>query len=74
MEATVVCSTNHEPHDIFKGKKKIQWGKVNIEKEEIPCLHDSCSECHGSGAKDRDGSACFHMISCPCPRCSPFSL
>ncbi len=35
-----------------------------------PCLHKQCSECHGTGRK-KDGTACIHMISCPCPRCTP---
>ena len=35
-----------------------------------PCAHDSCNECHGTGIK-KDGSSCVHMISCPCPKCSP---
>lgn len=35
-----------------------------------PCLHDGCPECVGTGRR-RDGSMCIHMISCPCPRCSP---
>lgn len=34
------------------------------------CLHDNCSSCHGTGRK-ADGSMCIHMISCPCPKCSP---
>ncbi len=34
------------------------------------CLHNRCSECLGTGVR-RDGGACVHMISCPCPRCSP---
>ena len=36
----------------------------------IPCLHDSCPDCLGTGIK-RDGSICIHAISCPCPKCSP---
>lgn len=36
----------------------------------IPCLHDSCPDCLGTGIK-RDGSMCIHGISCPCPKCSP---
>lgn len=36
-----------------------------------PCLHDGCPECHGTGIK-KDGSMCIHMISCPCPKCSPW--
>jgi hypothetical protein len=35
-----------------------------------PCLHDSCTDCHGTGVK-ADGGYCIHMISCPCPKCSP---
>jgi hypothetical protein len=35
-----------------------------------PCLHDSCSDCLGTGVK-RDGSMCIHGISCQCPKCSP---
>lgn len=36
-----------------------------------PCLHDSCSECVGTGRK-RDGTMCVHMLSCPCPKCTPY--
>lgn len=34
------------------------------------CMHDNCGECCGTGIK-HDGSGCVHMISCPCPKCSP---
>lgn len=34
----------------------------------IGCLHANCPECTGIGTK-KDGSACVHMISCPCPKC-----
>lgn len=34
-----------------------------------PCLHDQCQQCHGTGIS-RFGP-CVHMISCPCPKCSP---
>jgi len=37
------------------------------------CLHNGCSECHGSGRKE-SGESCVHMISCPCSSCRPFSL
>lgn len=39
-------------------------------KDAQPCLHDGCTECHGTGRKERDGSACVHMISCPCSKCN----
>jgi len=43
------------------GNKDVNWR---------PCLHDQCSECHGTGIK-LDGSPCIHYISCSCPKCSP---
>ena len=36
----------------------------------VPCLHEQCPECIGTGVR-RDGSACIHCISCPCPKCTP---
>ena len=36
-----------------------------------PCMHDECSQCCGTGIK-HDGSACVHMISCSCPKCTPW--
>lgn len=36
----------------------------------IPCLHDNCELCYGTGVKS-DGTTCFHYISCSCPKCSP---
>lgn len=36
-----------------------------------PCLHDQCQECHGTGIR-KFGGACIHMISCSCPKCSPW--
>lgn len=35
-----------------------------------PCLHDGCEQCHGTGVKI-DGTPCVHVISCPCPKCTP---
>lgn len=35
------------------------------------CLHDSCSECGGTGIKRNGGGACIHGISCPCQKCTP---
>lgn len=36
----------------------------------IPCVHDSCTSCHGTGIKI-DGSGCVHYLYCSCPKCSP---
>ena len=45
----------------------------NFFKQEFqPCAHDQCPECHGTGIKI-DGTACVHMISCPCAKCNPFT-
>lgn len=47
--------------------------RKNKEPFYIPCLHDSCPNCIGTGLKS-DGSICVHMIYCSCPKCSPTSL
>lgn len=44
---------------------------------EQKCLHKSCPDCQGTGVKKNgifQGQPCIHMISCPCKRCSPYSL
>ena len=38
-----------------------------------PCMHDQCSECHGTGLRS-NGTYCIHNLSCPCPKCTPYSL
>jgi len=38
-----------------------------------PCMHDQCTQCQGTGKK-LDGSMCIHMISCPCPKCTPYFM
>ena len=48
--------------------RKLKKGQVQ------PCLHDGCTECFGTGIR-KDGTPCVHMISCPCPKCTPqFSI
>lgn len=55
--------------DKFDEFRNRYWDKEN----ERPCLHNGCGECHGTGRK-ANGSMCVHMISCPCPKCSPVCL
>ena len=43
---------------------------IDYAKEVDKCLHKNCPECHGNGVK-LNGEICIHMISCPCPRCTP---
>lgn len=45
----------------------------DFKKERSDCLHDSCSECHGTGRR-KNGQICIHMISCPCKKCTPFCM
>lgn len=47
------------------------WDKKKYIKKEIPCAHDRCPECHGTGRK-KNGEICVHMISCRCPKCNPY--
>ncbi len=35
-----------------------------------PCMHDACTECHGTGVT-RGGGACVHFLSCQCLKCTP---
>ena len=34
----------------------------------VPCLHDVCPHCLGTGQKI-DGSPCVHNLDCTCPKC-----
>lgn len=56
-------------------KRKIHLDRVFElnKKEEIPCLHDSCQSCFGTGIK-LDGSMCTHSLCCNCPKCVPYSM
>lgn len=47
--------------------KKFRWWE---RKKNESCLHDKCPNCKGTGVQF-DGTACVHMISCPCSKCSP---
>ena len=47
--------------------KKIEGYKI-LKRRGKPCLHDSCTECYGTGVK-LDGSKCVHWVSCNCPKC-----
>lgn len=35
------------------------------------CLHKNCSMCNGTGVRKDGLGPCIHMLSCPCPICSP---
>ncbi len=42
----------------------------NNNESNVPCLHEQCPECNGTGNK-ANGEKCIHFISCPCPKCNP---
>lgn len=63
----------------YKELKKIQqehlrrvWQATGgwAKDDQVTCFHMGCTQCYGTGTK-ADGSVCVHMISCPCPRCTP---
>ena len=51
-------------------RQKEHLQQIGVRQFRQRCLHDGCSECVGTGVR-KNGGACVHMISCPCPRCSP---
>lgn len=57
-----------EYEDNLRKRQQKHLGQVR-KRSGGPCLHDSCTECVGTGVK-KDGTQCVHMISCPCPKCS----
>ena len=56
----------------LKKRQEEHLKQVNNSKTDWkPCLHDECSECHGTGIK-LNGGVCFHFISCSCPKCTVY--
>lgn len=67
--------TRKEYEDDLKRRQKEHLDNIQTRQESHwqPCMHDSCTECVGTGVK-RDGGVCVHMLSCNCPKCSPSSF
>ena len=75
MDSCPVCNKGNQPPRVYPTSIYDQYLQDKKDtRADQKCLHDSCPECHGTGVKSRDGSICVHMISCPCRRCSPFSM
>lgn len=48
------------------------WSKITtVQNTKSDCLHDNCTSCDGTGIRKDGLGPCVHMISCPCPKCSP---
>lgn len=61
----------HYGEDLFRRQQEhLRQVQRNRDSNWQPCLHDQCPECVGTGIK-KDGTHCVHMISCPCPKCTP---
>lgn len=56
----------------LKERRKRHLAAINAQNDFNwrPCMHDQCEQCHGTGVTTT-GQQCVHMISCPCPKCSP---
>ena len=65
-----LSSTNFDEFSNFISNLSKPYRHINIEPDVISCLHDTCSMCHGTGVT-KANNACIHMISCPCPKCTP---
>lgn len=44
---------------------------TDIDNLDSICIHDQCELCGGTGQKKDGSGACFHLIACQCPKCSP---
>lgn len=51
----------------FKQNKEV----ISSGREKSDCLHTKCGSCDGTGNRKDGLGMCIHMISCPCPRCTP---
>lgn len=51
-------------------RKMNEYYERRTQSDQQPCLHNNCDDCRGTGRKF-DGTICVHMISCPCPKCTP---
>lgn len=68
----------NEQDDHYRDLKRRQKEHMDsvlgrTERSFSPCMHDNCSNCVGTGV-GKDGRACIHALSCPCPRCSPYAF
>lgn len=63
-DRVIITTRNTSTSEDYKNFQKINYSDNR-------CLHKNCQECGGTGKK-RDGSVCIHMISCPCPKCTPY--
>ena len=52
-----------------QGQEHDPW--VALPPTQPPCLHMRCPNCGGTGSKRNGFGPCIHMISCPCPSCTP---
>lgn len=43
----------------------------NFPRGDGTCMHDNCPTCGGTGVRKDGLGSCIHMISCPCPKCTP---
>ena len=51
--------------------KNFNTNNIGInDKKEIPCIHQQCTLCNGTGINKLTGSQCIHNLSCNCPKCS----
>lgn len=52
--------------------EKFNCDEIKKDNTHSQCMHDNCPTCNGTGIRKDGGGMCVHMISCPCPKCSPY--
>ena len=70
-----VCSEHRRREDAARDgelERAIERSIAELRRREASaCLHDRCRTCGGTGNDLVNGRPCTHMISCPCPSCTP---
>ena len=56
---------------IFNNTNNTEFFQQPYYSDNNTCLHDNCIKCKGTGKNINTGELCIHMISCPCPKCTP---
>lgn len=62
---------------LTNGTSVVEYPKIfsqlinNVKQDKrVNCLHNSCTQCNGTGIKKTDNSFCVHGVACSCNSCT----